>query len=72
MTKRQQDGNWSGAFGTAASIGFLLVSSLAAGLVLGIMADRYLHSVPWGTISGIVLGMLTGMWTTYKKLMKQK
>ncbi len=57
-----------GAFHTAASIGFYLVSSVAAGILLGRLADAYFMTAPWGTIWGIVLGMIAGMWSIYKKV----
>lgn len=56
------------ALGTAASIGFYLVSSVAAGIILGRFLDGCLGIAPWGTVWGIVLGMIAGMWSIYKKL----
>jgi ATP synthase protein I len=57
---------------TAATIGFYLVSSVAAGVLLGRLADGYLGIRPWGTVIGIVLGMITGMWSMYKKVVGGK
>ena len=57
---------------TAATIGFYLVSSVAAGVLLGRLADGYLAIGPWGTVIGIVLGMITGMWSMYKKVVGGK
>lgn len=56
------------ALGTAASVGFYLVSSVAAGILLGRLLDAYLATSPWGTVWGIVLGFLAGMWSIYKKV----
>lgn len=53
---------------TAATIGFYLASSVAVGVLLGRLVDGYLAIQPWGTVSGIVLGMITGMWSIYKKV----
>ena len=57
---------------TAATISLYMMSSVVAGILLGRLADRYFGSGPWGTIIGIVLGMITGMWATYKKVMGGK
>lgn len=57
---------------TAATVGFYMLSSVAAGIFLGKMIDGYLGSYPWAAIAGIVLGMVTGLYTTYKKIMGGK
>jgi len=57
---------------TGASIGFYMVSSVAAGVLLGRSMDTYLDSSPWGTVLGIVLGMIAGMWAIYKKVVGGK
>lgn len=58
--------------GTAASIGWYLLSSVVAGIALGRWADGYFDSQPWATIIGIVLGMIAGMWAIYKKVVGGK
>lgn len=60
------------ALSTAASIGFYLVSSVAAGILLGRFVDAYFAITPWGTVWGIVLGMIAGMWSMYKKVVGGK
>lgn len=57
---------------TAATISFYLISPIVVGVLLGRSADRYFGSQPWATIGGIVLGMIAGMWSIYKKLMEVK
>jgi ATP synthase protein I len=57
---------------TAATIGFYMVSSAAAGILIGRLADRYLESQPWGTVVGIIVGMIAGMWSIYKKVVGGK
>ena len=57
---------------TAATIGFYMVSSAAVGVLLGRLADRYLDIQPWGTVVGIILGMIAGMWSIYKKVVGGK
>lgn len=61
-----------GGVGTAATIGFYLASSVVAGTLLGRWVDGYLGSQPWATVLGIVLGMITGMWSIYKKVVGGK
>jgi ATP synthase protein I len=57
---------------TAATIGFYMVSSVAVGVYLGHLADGYCGSQPWGTVVGIILGMIAGMWSIYKKVVGGK
>jgi ATP synthase protein I len=57
---------------TAATIGFYLVSSVAVGIFLGRLADKYFATQPWGTVIGIVLGMIAGMWSMYKMVVGGK
>ncbi|WP_378951080.1 AtpZ/AtpI family protein [Pelosinus sp. sgz500959] len=57
---------------TATTVGFYMVSSIIAGIFLGRLIDGYFGSQPWATIGGIVLGMITGLYTTYKKIMGGK
>jgi ATP synthase protein I len=59
-------------FSTAATIGFYMVSSVIVGIMLGRLTDRYFGIQPWATIVGIVLGMITGMWAIYKRVVGVK
>lgn len=60
------------SFQKATTVGFYLLSSVVAGIFLGKLADEYWGTGPWVTILGIVLGMITGLYTTYKKIMGGK
>lgn len=66
---KKQDGMWS-ALSMAGTIGLNMAATVAVGLFLGRWADNYLNSFPWFTVSGIVLGMVAGLWSTYKKIIK--
>ena len=57
---------------TGATIGFYMVSSVAAGVLLGRSIDSYSNSSPWGTVLGIIFGKLAGMWALYKKVVGGK
>lgn len=59
------------AFGMATSIGLNIVATIAVGIVGGRMADSYFSTTPWLTVGGIVLGIIAGLWATYKRIMKQ-
>lgn len=65
----KQDGVWS-AVSLAGTIGLHMVATVAVGLLLGRWADEYLSTSPWCTVAGIVLGMVAGLWSTYKKIVK--
>ncbi len=56
----------------ASTIGFYLISPVIVGIVIGRFLDGYFASQPSATIAGIILGMITGMWAIYKKVMKEK
>ena len=58
--------------GTAATIGFYLASSVVAGVLLGRWIDGYLGSQPWATVVGIILGMMAGILSIYKKVVGGK
>ncbi|WP_371363160.1 hypothetical protein SRRS_41150 [Sporomusa rhizae] len=68
---KKEDGVWS-AFSLAGTIGLNMAATVAVGLFIGRFADNYLGSAPWFTIVGIVLGMLAGLWSTYKKIVSNK
>lgn len=57
---------------SATTVGFYMISSVIAGIFLGRLIDGYFGSGPWATTIGIVLGMIAGLYTTYKKIMGGK
>lgn len=57
------------ALGMVTTISLNMVATVVVGLVLGRLADSWLGTAPWCTVSGIVLGMLTGLWATYKRIL---
>jgi ATP synthase protein I len=62
-------GTWS-ALSVAGNIGLTMVATIAVGLFGGRWLDNYFATSPWCTVSGIVLSMLAGLWSTYKKIVK--
>lgn len=59
------------AFALASGIGLQIVASVIVGILLGRWADSSFDTFPWGTMSGIVLGMAAGLWSVYKKIMEK-
>ena len=58
------------ALGLVGGIGLHMAVSVAVGLFAGRMLDGWLNIAPWGAVVGIVAGMLSGLWATYKKLVR--
>lgn len=62
---------WLASLQLAGTVGFYLAASLLVSVAAGRWLDRTLEITPWGTLAGIGLGTLSGLWTTYKKIMKE-
>lgn len=59
------------AFSLVGTLGFNMAATVAVGLFLGRWADSLLDSQPWATVAGIIIGMLTGLWSAFKIIMKK-
>ncbi|HML89540.1 MAG TPA: AtpZ/AtpI family protein [Methylomusa anaerophila] len=59
------------AFGLVGAIGLNMAATAAVGFFGGRFADNHLNTFPWFTVIGILLGMLAGLWSTYKKIINQ-
>lgn len=57
------------AFAFVSGIGIQFAAIIGVCIFLGKIVDSYLSSTPWGTLIGILFGFLTGIWSTYKKLL---
>lgn len=57
------------AFTLAGTIGLNMAATIAVGLFGGKWLDEYFNTAPFATVSGIVLGMLAGLWSAYKRIM---
>ena len=55
----------------ASTTGLTVVSSIAVGIFLGSLADHWLDSSPWGTVVGIILGIIAGFYGVFKLVMQQ-
>ncbi|CUH95488.1 hypothetical protein P22_1559 [Propionispora sp. 2/2-37] len=56
------------SFGIALTIGFTMAGNVAVALFIGHMADAWLGTSPWLAVSGIIIGMISGLWSIYKKV----
>lgn len=65
---KKGNGQIMNAFSLVGTIGITMVATVAVGLYLGRMADNWLNTSPWATIIGILLGMVSGAWSTYKRV----
>lgn len=54
---------------TATTISFYMVSPVVVGILLGRFVDSYFGVQPLATIAGIIVGMVTGIWGLYIKVM---
>ena len=66
MKKREE--STLAAAGFALGIGISFAVIIGMGIFIGRWIDEVFLSSPWGTIIGIVLGFITGIWSVYKRL----
>jgi len=59
------------ALGMVTSLGLTMVSTAAAGLLIGRWLDNRFDSTPWATVIGIILGMVAGLWSIYKRVLRK-
>jgi ATP synthase protein I len=54
----------------AGSVGLILPSSIAVGLFLGYMLDKWLRTAPWMLLIFLVLGIVSGLLSLYRAMKK--
>jgi ATP synthase protein I len=59
-TDKRKEPSMLAALGLASGIGVQLAVAVLAGLGLGYLADRALHTSPWFLLVGLVLGVVLG------------
>lgn len=67
MKKNDQNQLFS-AVSLVGSIGLSMIATLAVGILGGRAVDQWLAIAPWGTVVGIVLGFISGVWAIYKRI----
>lgn len=60
------------ALGMVGNVGIGMVACAAVGLFGGRFIDNWLGSSPWATIVGTLLGLVSGLWSAYKKVAKDE
>jgi ATP synthase protein I len=68
MVKKDNRHQLLDAVALVGGVGISTVATVGVGFFGGRALDMWLGSAPWATIIGIVLGMLTGFWVTYKRV----
>ncbi len=58
----------AGYLGNVLSTGFTGGVCVAIGIFLGLKADDYLHSAPYGISAGILIGLAAGILQTWKQI----
>jgi ATP synthase protein I len=54
----------------ASSVGLILPSSIAIGLFLGYMLDKWLNTAPWMLLIFLILGIVSGLLSLYRAMKK--
>jgi len=52
------------------SVALVLPSSIAVGLFLGYMLDKWLHTDPWMLLAFLVFGIISGFMSLFRALRK--
>ncbi len=60
------------ALGLVGNVGVGMVVAAAVGLFGGRYIDEWLGSSPWATIIGTLLGLISGLWSAYKRVSRDE
>jgi len=74
FSKGNKGTNMAQLYGTAATIGMHMVSSIIVGLVIGYYLDRYFDTKPWLLMIFFLLGVAAGfkmVWQDFKLVQKR-
>ena len=67
MTTKKPKSTWE-TFAFVSGIGFHFVITIGLCIFLGRKADEYFATTPICTLIGIILGMITAIYTAYQKI----
>ncbi len=56
------------ALGTVGNVGISMAVAAAVGLFGGRFIDNWLDTSPWATVIGTLLGLVSGLWSAYKRV----
>jgi len=68
--KREDKRQLLAAFSLVGSMGLSMVATVVVGVISGRLIDNWLSISPWGTVVGIIMGMISGIWVTYKRIIE--
>lgn len=60
------------ALGMVGNVGIGMVAAAAVGLFGGRYIDSWLDISPWATIIGTLLGLISGLWSAYKRVSRDE
>lgn len=71
---KQTDDDWHPlrSVAIASGAGMTMLVSIGAGVWLGLKADEYLGTYPWGLILLSLLGAISGLWSVIKQILGKK
>ena len=70
-TDKRREPSMLAALGLASGIGLQLAVSVLAGLGLGYLADRAVHTSPWFLLVGLLLGVVLGGLSVVRTVRKE-
>lgn len=72
LVKQEDKRQLLDAFSMVGNIGIGMVAAAAVGLVGGRFIDGWLDSSPWATVIGTLLGLISGLWSAYKRVSRDE
>lgn len=70
-TDKRKEPSMLAALGLASGIGVQLAVAVLAGLGLGYLVDRALHTSPWFLLAGLLLGVVVGGSSVVRTIRKE-
>ncbi len=68
LVKQEDKRQLLAALGMVGNVGIGMAVAAALGLFGGRFIDNWLDSSPWATIIGTLLGLISGLWSAYKRV----
>ena len=70
-TDKRREPSMLAALGLASGIGLQLAVAVLAGLGLGYLVDRAVHTSPWFLLAGLLLGVVVGGSSVVRTIRKE-
>lgn len=68
MGGQKQKDDWYVAYGLYGVVGVQLAAAVVAGLFFGNYLDKKLGTLPWLTVTGLILGSVAGFYNLFRIL----